>query len=749
MSENNVVSTPKAVGVAVSEDLTQEQGIAELQSFPVKSERELELEEKRKFFHGEPLMNVVSKEEFQKRVEKVFNMISETLACSFGAYGSPVIISNYPYSHVTKDGYTIYKNISFDVECGSLIDCTIANMIGDICGRLNYKVGDGTTTAIVATNAIYQSYYQNKAFFDNAFILPRDIIAKFGEIKDEIVKRLREKSFIFTKDKETMIDSIRKIVHISSNGDEKVTNMITEIYEKIGYPSITVELSKDGVTRYNIIDGYRGDIFLTDKLYINSDDGFSDNKNVDVIMFDHKIETECYERIIRPLYQYSRGMGRKLLVVAPVYSDNTMQNVIRKEMIEEYKRERKLSLILTTCKATTASAKRNLSDVAMLFNTTVIDRQLERTILEEISKTPEDEYKLLEFFDYNRGIEDSFYLVTEEEDGVKKLSITKDLTLRSSAFETDEKSVIVGYTGECRIGVEYSIFSKFAYNEDLYERYLDDAKKTMEDMIEKYARLGTFSYEVTEAIKRYNALQLQTAIIEAGGDSELSKAMLKDSIEDAIRAADSAYNNGYILGCNLTTIQTINEMLRETSEEFEKLDENDESRLLVKTKGVLLDILYNGFISVYRVILGNAYPNLNIEIHEDVVKTEDLNEILNDILKRSFNIDTVFVGDFLKNYLGDILKMTRYEKENQDLEKTDKEKEENNEGEDKINIHIDLFSVIINYSINSGLVFDLETKKFSNEIINSAATDIEVLTAIVDLISILITGSQLVMKATR
>ena len=191
-----------------------------------KSERQLELEERRKFFHGEPLLNVVKKDEFQKRVAKVFKEISDILACSFGASGAPTIISKYPYSHVTKDGFTIFKNITCDIECGSIIDSVIANLIGDICGRLNYKVGDGTTTAIVATNAIYEAYYENKEFFERNNILPRDIVKEFTKLKDHIVEQIKKEAVHFTDDKEEMLDTIEKIVRISSNGDEELTRMI-------------------------------------------------------------------------------------------------------------------------------------------------------------------------------------------------------------------------------------------------------------------------------------------------------------------------------------------------------------------------------------------------------------------------------------------------------------------------------------------------------------------------------------------
>ena len=162
---------------------TEMEPVVKTEELVQKSERQLELEERRKFFHGEPLLNVVKKDEFQKRVAKVFKEISDILACSFGASGAPTIISKYPYSHVTKDGFTIFKNITCDIECGSIIDSVIANLIGDICGRLNYKVGDGTTTAIIATNAFYETYYEE--FDRKRFIVS---IGKFSakDIKTKI-----------------------------------------------------------------------------------------------------------------------------------------------------------------------------------------------------------------------------------------------------------------------------------------------------------------------------------------------------------------------------------------------------------------------------------------------------------------------------------------------------------------------------------------------------------------------------------
>ena len=69
--------------------------------------------EKKSFLEKDPMINVISKEEFEERVQKVFHLLWETLSKSFGPYGAPTLIYKYPYSHVTKDGYTIMKNLSF------------------------------------------------------------------------------------------------------------------------------------------------------------------------------------------------------------------------------------------------------------------------------------------------------------------------------------------------------------------------------------------------------------------------------------------------------------------------------------------------------------------------------------------------------------------------------------------------------------------------------------------------------------
>jgi len=270
-------------------------------------------------FKKEPRLNVISKETYEERAAKVFNLLWKTLAKSFGPYGAPTLIFNYPYSHVTKDGFTIMKNLSMDAS-EQLVDQSIANMASDICGRLNYSVGDGTTSAVIATNSIYQNYLKHKERLESDLIMPRDIIQAFNDVKTDIVNRLHEYvTSIQSDDPDELYRNIYKVVYISSNGDKEMSENIASLYRELKFPGISCELSPDGITRSKLIKGYHYDMVLNDRLYINSDDDTMKVTGADVIMFSVKVTKEIYQNILVPLNEQSRMRGRKLIVCASMY----------------------------------------------------------------------------------------------------------------------------------------------------------------------------------------------------------------------------------------------------------------------------------------------------------------------------------------------------------------------------------------------------------------------------------------------
>lgn len=651
-----------------------------------------------RLFKKDPAINVISKEEFEERVDKVFHLLWKTLAKSFGPYGAPTLIYNYPWSHVTKDGYTIFKNLSMDAS-ETLVDQAIADMAGDICGRLNYSVGDGTTSAIIATNSIYQNYRAVRDELKNKFILPRDVIRKYEVIKEKIIKNLQSKVVqIRTEDLEQLKKNIHDVVYISSNGDEVITEYIADLYKVLGAPAISCMLAPDGITKKRLIEGYKYDLTINDRLYINSDDQTMELNDADIIIFATKVTKSTYQNILKPLNIESKRRGRHLIVAAPSYDEIALQQVIAVDLNNEYRKEHDVNLVLTTYRAISAHTRKLINDFAILTNTTIIDRALENAIIDQLS-TGQTIFQVFNMDErdihglrclamgeqsllYNKGVD-------ELPDGYAPIS---------SGFPLIENYVDLGYVKHCSLGLKSSQFTDLIFDQKKYEVVLAEAKADLEEKEKKYQKLGTFNVEVSQAQERLYALNLKMGIIEVGADTELAQKLLKDAVDDAIKAASSAFNHGVVLGCNTNLIQVIRDMYEEETDPVNK---------------TLIKILLEGFIDVYKTVLGNAFDNETLVNYADDKETE----FERWIKEKELSVEELFTDtDALKDAIKNATHNGNY------------------------TVH----DVLIQYSLLTSQVLDISKFEYSTSVINSLQTDEEILKATIDLITLLIVGNQMV-----
>ena len=651
-----------------------------------------------RLFKKEPAINVISKEDFEIRVEKVFKLLWKTLAKSFGPYGAPTLICNYPYRHMTKDGYTIMKNVSFDAS-ETKVDQAISDMAQEICGRLNYSVGDGTTSAIIATNSIYQKYRNNKDKLNDKFILPRDIINKYEVIKNKIIDELSKFAKpIQTDDREELYNNIRNVVYISSNANELITDYIADLYRELGAPAISCIKAPDGVTKKKLINGYRYGLSLADRLYINSDEKTMELSEADIIIFGTKVSESTYKKLLKPLSFESKMRGRHLIVCAPTYDEIALNTVIAPELNVEYRKDHDVNMVLTRYSAVSAHARKVINDFSILMNTDVIDRAKEKYIIDKLDSGVH----------INQLIKiDSRHINGTKCIGVKDASavtyiygedMLTDYSPIETLYEEDENALHLGYTRTCSLGLSYSQFMDLVYDEKRYNVALEEAKDLLEEAERKYQKLGTFNVEVNQCQERLYALNLKMGIIEVGADSEVSQGMLKDAVDDAVKAAESAYKYGTILGCNTNLLMSISTIVNSLDNDVDKL---------------LVNILYNGFKDVYKTVLSNAFPDVifdtdTINIEKDIKKFVD---------ERIGNFDEIF-----NNYeiINDVIKTC--------------------DNGEVLSFH----DFIVEYSIKENKVFDISKFRFSDTVINSLQTDREILTATIDLISLLIVGNQMV-----
>lgn len=533
----------------------------------------------------EVVTNTLSKEEFQDRITPVFQTLEDRLSKSFGPYGSNTIICDYPYTSTTKDGWTIMKSILF----ADPLDRAISQMVTDICGRLNNTVGDGTTTAIVATNAVYKSCKTRMLPEDT---LPRDVLSAFHICSEEIVKLLQSE-YVTPMDvsDNSFGERIRNVVRVSSNGNEELTEMIGSIYEELKFPAIDIQLAADGFTKSVIIDGYAIDITIMDKLYINNDNKTATYSNLDVVIFEHKITTTIFKELLIPLNEQCRARGRHLLVIAPFYDEHALDGVIKDTLNAEYRRSKDINMVLAVCSARNDKDKKCLADLAMLFNTTPITNATAEACIKAMSADPALIHGCfnIDFRDIPdiRVFKNGDFTISTGSERIELMNTDEVKSNPDFKF-----AVELGFCAYAELGLKASMFRGFFFDENRYAVHLMEADQELTNAINKYKAMGTFNLETAWARQRLAALKLKTATIEVGGESLLSQGMMRDVVDDAVKAAASAYNNGTVLGCHVC--------LRDAVKKLHDAESNE-------LKKTVYDIIYQAFGQVQHTLLENRY----------------------------------------------------------------------------------------------------------------------------------------------
>ena len=171
------------------------------------------------------------------------NKIAEAVGSTLGASGRNVIIENdYGDPHVTKDGVTVANSILLEDP----IENVAVSMMKQAAQKTASIAGDGTTTSIVLTKAIIDSYYKLKG---DEF--------SFRDIKSGI-NRFAEKVIEHITDKATPVDD--KMLHdvsvISTNNDKELGDMIAMAFKSAGENGIvTMETSPNNDTYIENVQG--------------------------------------------------------------------------------------------------------------------------------------------------------------------------------------------------------------------------------------------------------------------------------------------------------------------------------------------------------------------------------------------------------------------------------------------------------------------------------------------------------------
>ena len=186
--------------------------------------------------------------------------ISKAVKSTLGPRGQTVVIESPHHTHgitVTKDGVTVAKA----VDLYDPVENLAVRMMKEAAYKTANVAGDGTTTAIVLTEAIVRAGIDAMDENSNR----TEIISYIREGVDRVLSELSKKSRKVTDKR--MLD----VATISANNDKELGDIISKAYKAVGENGIvTVEKSQTSDTYAEITNGIKIDRGYTSPLFINN-----------------------------------------------------------------------------------------------------------------------------------------------------------------------------------------------------------------------------------------------------------------------------------------------------------------------------------------------------------------------------------------------------------------------------------------------------------------------------------------------
>ena len=185
-----------------------------------------------------------ARQAMQRGIAKLARAVKVTL----GPRGRNVIIQkSFGSPTVTKDGVTVAKEIELDDKYEDIG----AKMVKEVASKTSDVAGDGTTTATVLAESIYNEGLKAVVAGVNPMLMKRGL----DKAVADIVEELHKLSIKVTTKTET-----EQVATVASNFDSEIGKMIAEATEKVGKDGvITVEEGKTLKTEVEWVEGMQFD----------------------------------------------------------------------------------------------------------------------------------------------------------------------------------------------------------------------------------------------------------------------------------------------------------------------------------------------------------------------------------------------------------------------------------------------------------------------------------------------------------
>ncbi len=297
--------------------------------------------------------NWEAREGLKKGVDALANAVKVTL----GPKGRNVIIDKkFGAPQITKDGVTVAK----EIELQEPIENMGAQMVKEVASKTNDQAGDGTTTATVLAQAIFNTGLKNVTAGAN----PMDLKRGIDKAVATVVENLKKQSVEINDSHE----KIEQVATISANNDSAVGKVIAEAMQKVKKEGvITIEEAKGTDTYVKVVEGMQFDrgyispYFVTDteKMEAVYDTPY-------ILIYDKKISNM---KEFLPILEKVVQTGRPMLIISEDVDSEALATLVVNRL------RGGLKIVAVKAPGFGDRRKEMLEDIAILTGGTVISEE--------------------------------------------------------------------------------------------------------------------------------------------------------------------------------------------------------------------------------------------------------------------------------------------------------------------------------------------------------------------------------------
>lgn len=442
---------------------------------------------------------LVHGEDAQWIIKQVLSEVYDAVTSTMGPNGQLVMIKNGVSTKTTKDGVTVARSIRFADEAHELVN----RVITEPATKTDEECGDGTTTTIMLTHALYHLFKDFPGFQHHRNI---------EDLVERVIQRLESMAIRVEVDDPRLY----QVALTSSNQDEKLARLVSELYanNKGSYPDIEL---KEGVNFEDQIEQTTGRtirMFYANPWFAKGHQGgVTELTGFTAFVIDRRIDKEDTQKLIDGVNHlvktHKQHLTLPILLIARSFEEaansTLMQlNAAHPTLVEDGRPW----LIPLSTPVGGAIGTSELQDIAVMLNAPM-------------------------------------------------LSDVADLT------KLDTHSINAQH-GQLELGGNRSILkSTTPKDEDRIEQHA----RGIEELLEGFSLSDKFSVRARYNERRIRTLRGKLITISVGGETYSEVKERVDRYEDVVKAIRSALENGILPGGGVSLVKAVFGTIKEGLED--------------------------------------------------------------------------------------------------------------------------------------------------------------------------------------